>query len=558
MLKFLHIENIAVIEKTDIEFFDGLSALTGETGAGKSIIIDAINAVLGERTSKELIRNGCDSANVTAQFCELSEISKNAVTSAGYDLEEDGTLIINRTLLLKGNGSIRINGKPAAVSILKNIGRDLINIHGQHDNQNLLDPENHYIYVDRLAENEKLKSEYYNEFHKLNTIRKEIAKLSSDLEEKKRRKDLIEFEINELSGADIKIGETENLRKKQKIAENYSKMISSLNEAYSYLNGGDDFDGAVSLIKNSQKSLISSDCEEISDSISKTADILSILEDICSDIRTVTHNEEYGALDIEAINQRLDLLRKLSVKYNADETQMLLKLENLQEELLSIDTADEKIEKLSKELDLSTERLIALGDKLSQSRIKAGNKFCKEVTNVLKFLDMPNVTFQMKHEKGRYTKSGCDTIEFMICTNIGEAMKPLHKIASGGELSRIMLAIKSVLSDKDGIDTLIFDEIDSGISGRAAGKVGIQLKKASADKQVLCVTHLAQIAANADNQYLIEKTVKDNKTYTNVSLLSYEERIKEIARIMSGDSLTDSLYNSAKELLDRSKKNEDL
>lgn len=558
MLKFLHIENIAVIEKTDIEFFDGLSALTGETGAGKSIIIDAINAVLGERTSKELIRNGCDSANVTAQFCELSEISKNAVTSAGYDLEEDGTLIIDRTLSLKGNGSIRINGKPAAVSILKNIGRDLINIHGQHDNQNLLDPENHYIYVDRLAENEKLKSEYYNEFHKLNTIRKEIAKLSSDLEEKKRRKDLIEFEINELSGADIKIGETENLRKKQKIAENYSKMISSLNEAYSYLNGGEDFDGAVSLIKNSQKSLISSDCEEISDSISKTADILSILEDICSDIRTVTHNEEYGALDIEAINQRLDLLRKLSVKYNADETQMLLKLENLQEELLSIDTADEKIEKLSKELDLSTERLIALGDKLSQSRIKAGNKFCKEVTNVLKFLDMPNVTFQMKHEKGRYTKSGCDTIEFMICTNIGEAMKPLHKIASGGELSRIMLAIKSVLSDKDGIDTLIFDEIDSGISGRAAGKVGIQLKKASADKQVLCVTHLAQIAANADNQYLIEKTVKDNKTYTKVSLLSYEERIKEIARIMSGDSLTDSLYNSAKELLDRSKKNEDL
>ena len=204
MLKFLHIENIAVIEKTDIEFFDGLSALTGETGAGKSIIIDAINAVLGERTSKELIRNGCDSANVTAQFCELSEISKNAVTSAGYDLEEDGTLIIDRTLSLKGNGSIRINGKPAAVSILKNIGRDLINIHGQHDNQNLLDPENHYIYVDRLAENEKLKSEYYNEFHKLNTIRKEIAKLSSDLEEKKRRKDLIEFEINELSGADIK------------------------------------------------------------------------------------------------------------------------------------------------------------------------------------------------------------------------------------------------------------------------------------------------------------------------------------------------------------------
>lgn len=558
MLKFLHIENIAVIEKTDIEFFDGLSALTGETGAGKSIIIDAINAILGERTSKELIRNGSVTANVTAQFCNLSEAAKNAVTEAGYDLETDETLLIDRTLSLKGNGSVRINGRPAAVSILKNIGRYLINIHGQHDNQNLLDPENHFIYVDRLAENEKLKSDYYTEFHNLNTIRKKIAELSSDLDEKKRRKELIEFEINELSGADLKIGETENLRKKQKIAENYSKMITSLNEAYSFINGDDNFDGAASLIKNAQKSLIASDCDEMSESISKAADILSDLEEICSDIRTVIHNEEYSELDIETINLRLDTLRRLSVKYNADEAQMLSKLEELKDELQMIDTADEKIEKLSEELDFSTERLVELGERLSQSRIKAGNKFCKEVTSVLKFLDMPNVTFQMKHEKGRYTKSGCDTIEFMICTNIGEAMKPLHKIASGGELSRIMLAIKSVLSDKDGIDTLIFDEIDSGISGRAAGKVGIQLKKASADKQVLCVTHLAQIAANADNQYLIEKTVKDGKTYTNVSLLSYEERIKEIARIMSGNSLTDSLYNSAKELLDRSNNNENL
>lgn len=558
MLKFLHIENIAVIEKTDIEFFDGLSALTGETGAGKSIIIDAINAILGERTSKELIRNGSVTANVTAQFCNLSEAAKNAVTEAGYDLETDETLLIDRTLSLKGNGSVRINGRPAAVSILKNIGRYLINIHGQHDNQNLLDPENHFIYVDRLAENEKLKSDYYTEFHNLNTIRKRIAELSSDLDEKKRRKELIEFEINELSGADIKIGETENLRKKQKIAENYSKMITSLNEAYSFINGDDNFDGAASLIKNAQKSLSASDCDEMSESISKAADILSDLEEICSDIRTVTHNEEYSELDIETINLRLDILRRLSVKYNADEAQMLSKLEELKDELQMIDTADEKIEKLSEELDFSTERLVELGERLSQSRIKAGNKFCKEVTSVLKFLDMPNVTFQMKHEKGRYTKFGCDIIEFMICTNIGEAMKPLHKIASGGELSRIMLAIKSVLSDKDGIDTLIFDEIDSGISGRAAGKVGIQLKKASADKQVLCVTHLAQIAANADNQYLIEKTVKDGKTYTNVSLLSYEERIKEIARIMSGNSLTDSLYNSAKELLDRSNNNENL
>lgn len=558
MLKFLHIENIAVIEKTDIEFFDGLSALTGETGAGKSIIIDAINAILGERTSKELIRNGSVTANVTAQFCNLSEAAKNAVTEAGYDLETDETLLIDRTLSLKGNGSVRINGRPAAVSILKNIGRYLINIHGQHDNQNLLDPENHFIYVDRLAENEKLKSDYYTEFHNLNTIRKKIAELSSDLDEKKRRKELIEFEINELSGADLKIGETENLRKKQKIAENYSKMITSLNEAYSFINGDDNFDGAASLIKNAQKSLIASDCDEMSESISKAADILSDLEEICSDIRTVTHNEEYSELDIETINLRLDILRRLSVKYNADEAQMLSKLEELKDELQMIDTADEKIEKLSEELDFSTERLVELGERLSQSRIKAGNKFCKEVTSVLKFLDMPNVTFQMKHEKGRYTKFGCDIIEFMICTNIGEAMKPLHKIASGGELSRIMLAIKSVLSDKDGIDTLIFDEIDSGISGRAAGKVGIQLKKASADKQVLCVTHLAQIAANADNQYLIEKTVKDGKTYTNVSLLSYEERIKEIARIMSGNSLTDSLYNSAKELLDRSNNNENL
>ncbi|MBQ8203331.1 MAG: DNA repair protein RecN [Clostridia bacterium] len=552
MLKSLHIENIAVIEKTDIDLSAGFNTLTGETGAGKSIVIDSINAVLGERTSKDLIRNGCDKASVSALFCNLSDVSINALKENGYDVDEDGNLLIIRTLSLNGNGSVKINGAPATASVLKIIGKYLVNIHGQHDNQSLLNPDLHFTYIDKLAENDKLLSEYYEEFRQLNSIRKELNSVETDEEEKQRRKSLLEFQIEELRNADIKIGESDELRAQLKIADNYNKMMSALSNAHAYLSGSDDSDGASSLINNAKVEVSSLDIRELDSTVQTLDEALFALEEVSVNIRRFTDNSSLKELDSEKLGQRLDLLRRLMLKYGNSEEAMLVSLQKYEEELKNIELSDERAKHLEEELDKSTERLIELGDKLTQSRLAAAKKFSKAVTDVLLYLNMPDVEFSVKREKGRYTKFGCDVIEFMIKTNAGETEKPLHKIASGGELSRTMLAIKSVLAEKDDVDTLIFDEIDSGISGRAADKVGVQLKRVSDSRQVICVTHLAQIAAFGDSHLLIEKTVNNGRTYTDVSLLSGDRRIEEIARIMSGTDMTDNLYNSAKELLDRS------
>ncbi len=552
MIKSLHIENIAVIEKTDIDFGEGLNVLTGETGAGKSIIIDAINAVLGERTSKELIRSGCDRAEVSALFCDLSETSKQALLDNGYEVDEDGNLLIVRILSLNGNGAIKINGRPATAGVLRAVGKNLVNIHGQHDNQSLLNPDNHYLYLDRLAENDKELQEYHNEFKRLNAIRRELAALEIDEDEKKRKTELLEYQIKELEAADIKLGEVEDLKNKLQIAENYEKTMSALSDAYHSINGTDDTDGAFSMLKDAQKYVLKAKGDEFPNIAQRLGNLLAELDDIAADIRGFTHNAEYSELDGEKLRSRLDTLHRLMLKYGSDEQTCLEFLEKSRQELENISISEEKIAELSDELDRSTERLVDLGEKLTQTRLKAAKECSKRVCEVLNFLDMPNVIFDVKIEKGRYTKLGCDTVEFMIGTNAGESVKPLHKIASGGELSRVMLSIKSIFADKDDVDTLIFDEIDTGISGRAAGKVGVQLKNVAACRQVVCVTHLAQIAAFAANHLLIEKAVQNGRTYTGVKTLSYDERITELARIMSGTDMTENFYNSAKELLDRS------
>lgn len=558
MLKNLHIENIAVIEKTDIDLSSGFNALTGETGAGKSIVIDSINAVLGERTSKELIRSGCERAEVCALFCNLSSKAINVLSDNGFEPDEDGNLLIRRVLSISGNGSVKINGKPATVGILKSIGNVLVNIHGQHDNQGLLNSDTHYIYIDKIAENSDILNEYYTEFKHLNAVRRELETEETNDDEKQRKLDLLKFEIDEIEKADIKIGELKSLKDNLEIAENYQKTVDLLSTAYNGLNGTDDSDGAVSLISNSQKSLSAVNGDNFSSTVQKLYDALSLLEDATCDIRSFLQSAEYSSFDTENLRQRLDLLYKLMLKYGNSEEEVLRYLENARTQLSKIEMSDKRIAELSAQLDKSTERLISLGDKLTQSRKATAEKFAKKVTEVLKQLDMPNVVFSVKIEKTRYTKYGCDNVEFIIRTNLGEEYKPLCKIASGGELSRIMLAIKSVLANKDDVDTLIFDEIDSGISGRAANKVGMELKGVSNSRQVICVTHLAQIAVCADTHLLIEKSVNDGRTYTTVTPLSYEERIKEVARIMSGTDITDNLYNSAKELLDRSKNNGNL
>ena len=553
MIKSLHIENIAVIEKTDIDFENGFTVLTGETGAGKSIIIDAINAVLGERTSKDLIRAGCDKAVVSALFCDLSSEAKALLCDNDFDVDDDGNVLITR-VLTRGGGSIKINGRPATSTVLKEVSKNLINIHGQHDNQKLLNPDNYYVYLDMIAENGDIKQQYYNEFKHFNAVRRELNAQETDEGEKLRRTEILQYQIKELEEADITLGELDDIKHKLTIAENFEKTMLALNDAEYCIAGSENFDGAISLVRNAQKYIDSAKNDEFSSISERLAETLANLEDIWSQIRTFTDGDKYRELDADKLRERLDTLHRLMLKYGSDEQKMIAFLENARSQLDKIVCSDKQIEELSAELDASTERLVDLGEKLTLTRVKAAEQFSKQVSEVLCQLDMPNVQFTIKLNRDKYTRHGCDAVEFLISANAGESVKPLHKIASGGELSRIMLAIKSVLADKDDVDTLIFDEIDTGISGRAADKVGMQLQRVANSRQVICVTHLAQIAAYAHNHLLIEKRVSNDRTYTSVTTLDFESQICEIARIMSGTDLTKNLYNSAKELLDRSKK----
>ena len=553
MLKFLHIENIAVIERSDIEFSSGFNVLTGETGAGKSIVIDSINAVLGERTSRELIRAGCDTAEVSAVFGELDNATAAALSDIGVVPDDDGNIVIRRRLSAAGKGLIKLNDRPVTATELKEVGRHLVNIHGQHDNQALLDPERHLDYVDAVANDDPIKGKYYAEFREINKIRKELAAVQTDEDEKRRRVDLLKYSINELESAGIKPGEYDKLRRKLEIARNYQKTAEALARAYSALKGDDELDGAVSLLSGAEKALSSLRDEEWDKRASVLSSAASAAEDVSAAIYDFLENAEYSDIDPDEINARLDTLDKLMLKYGGGEWELLKALDKAREELNDIEFSDKKAAELSELLDSSVERLVALGEELTEGRKKAAAVFEKQVCDILSYLNMPDVRFTVQFAKGRYTKRGCDTAEFMISANRGESIKPLSKIASGGELSRVMLAIKSVLLGRDPVGTMIFDEIDTGISGYTAGKVGTQLKRVAENRQVICVTHLAQIAAMGDTHLLIEKKAEGDRTFTSVSPLSYEDRINEIARIMSGAQMTENLYNSAKELLDRSK-----
>ena len=558
MLKYLHIENIAVIEQSNIDFTKGFNLLTGETGAGKSIVIDAINAVLGERTSKELIRNGCDKATVSAHFGELDSETLALLEQNGLSADEDGELYISRVLSLEGKGSIRINGQAVTATVLREIGKTLINIHGQHDNQNLLNPEKHLMFIDRLAANEELLKIYLDEFNNFKSIRKEMQELESDEEQKERRLDYLKFQIDELEKAQIRCGELSELKEKISIAKRYEKTIESLNKTLCAINGDEESSGAIDKIAVAKKDLLFANLKGYEDDCNALEDIQYRLEEICSHIEEFVNNSEFSPENLNVMSERLDLIKSLMLKYGDSEEKLIISLENAKKEFEKIKFSDERLIQLEEMLSASQDRLIEKAENLSVSRKKTARSFEKSVCDILNFLDMPAVRFVVNFKKGRYTKNGADEVEFYISANAGETVKPLAKIASGGELSRVMLAIQNVLLDKNDVDTLIFDEIDTGISGRAADKVGIVLKKVAKSHQVICVTHLAQIAANADTHFLIEKNVCNDRTFTNLTKLDYEGRIKEIARIMSGTQMTQNLYNSAKELLDRSNQNENL
>ena len=558
MLQYLYIENIAVIEKANIEFSDGFNVMTGETGAGKSIIIDSLFAILGERTSRELIRYGCDKALVSASFIDVGETAINKLNELGFELDENGEVIIQRILFADGRGQVKINSRPANVSTLREIGKLLINIHGQHDNQNLLNAEKHLSFIDSFAENENIRDEYFKAFNNFRDITKKYNSILADEEEKNSKAKMLRYQIDEIEKADISVGETENLKCKITLCQQSEKILSAFSEASFAIQGNEDPErlSALDLLKNSLRSIYG-----VCDAYPKAKNIYESVNSLILDLEAVGA-ELSGMIDEVDLNpeelinfqNRLEILQDLMLKYGNSETLILQYLENAKKELSGIEQ-DEKLRlELEKKLEPAQQILINVGKKLTVSRKKATTEICDRICKELAFLDFNGAKFLAEIENGKYTKNGCDYTEFLISANVGEIPKPLVKVASGGELSRIMLAIRSVLSLKDDVGTLIFDEIDTGISGHAAHKVAVKLKDVSRNRQVICVTHLAQIAASADRHLFISKSVKNDKTYTEVTPLSNEGRVKEIARIMSGGEYTENLLKTAEELISLMKK----
>lgn len=548
MLTSLKIENVAIIESAAIEFGCGLNVLTGETGAGKSIVIDSINAILGERTSRDIIRTGAQSAKVYAVFEDVNERVRNFLDENGIDCE-DGVLIINRTLSREGKNVCRINGAPVTVSMLREIGGELIDIHGQHDNQSLLSPEKHCGFVDSFAGNADLITDYREKYGRLCEIRSKLKKLTTDESSKSQRIDFLTYQIDELEKAEITIGERDELKARKSLINNSQKVIESLNIAYEALKA----DGAgIDMITDAESEIANASAymEMLGEASEKITDIRYELEDIAETVRDAMTEVNFDPSELEDIDERLDLLYRLSKKYGDTEEEMLEYLEKARAELDNIAFSEERVKELQKQKKEALAETETAACKLTESRKTAGEKLSNAICSELEFLDMPNVRFVVKCSDIGLTENGKDEIEFLISANAGEEPKPLAKIASGGELSRIMLAIKNVLAETDGVDTMIFDEIDTGVSGRAAQKIAMKLRSASKGRQVICVTHLAQIAAQGDVHLYISKSVSDGKTYTNIKSLIEEERVAEIARIMGGMEITKLQLESAREMLE--------
>ena len=549
MLSNLQIENIAVIKSASIDFENGFNVMTGETGAGKSIVIDSLNAILGERTSRELIRSGADSASVCAEFQNVGDNVKNELEKLG--IEKDDTLIVSRKLTPDGKNVCRINGMPATVSMLKALGVQLVNIHGQLDNQSLLSPETHCSFIDKLAGSGR----ELNEFKELYSLyikkENELKSLNTDVNEKNRRLDILNYQIEEIQKADIRPGEKDELTEKLGFLRNAEKVLDLLHAAYAALNGDGEMPGAADIAADAASKLLSaadysSDFAETANGVNDAAMNLSAYTE---ELRDKIYSLDYDPTETDRAEERLDVIYRLSQKYGDSEEDILAYLENAEKERDALSFSDERAEQLRAETEKAYNEALAAAKKLSEIRIEAGKKFSADVERELAFLDMPSVKFIVNDSVGELYENGIDNIEFLLSANAGEEPKPLSKIASGGELSRIMLAIKCVLSELDDIDTLIFDEIDSGVSGRAALKIAAKMKELSKTHQVICVTHLAQIAAFADEHKLISKEEKDGRTYTCIASLDYNGRKYELARIMGGLTVTQSILNSAEELL---------
>ncbi len=555
MLSELQIQNIAVIKEAVLTFTDGFNVMTGETGAGKSIVIDAINAVLGCRISRELIRTGCDSAFVSALFYTNNLRIADMLQTLDVPAEEDGSVLIQRRMFADGRNSCKINGVTVTVSAIRQLARFLVSIHGQSDNQTLLSPEYHCGYIDSLAQNEALRKCYKSAYDAYIDAKRRLSALNTDESEKQRRLDILNYQIAELEAAEITEGETAQLEERLNVLRNAERISELLQQSYAALNGAEGEGGASSLAFSAADALdrAAAFSAEFSEAAAGVREAAYALSEYADTLRNALYSDDFDPAAADALEERLDTLYTLRRKYGETEADMLAFLENAGQEREQIEMSDEIREELTALVKKTKAEAAEFAAALSDSRKKAADQFCKNVREELHFLDMPSVQFLVQNTPGELTENGTDNLEFLLSANAGEAPKPLAKIASGGELSRIMLAIKSVLAEKDEIETLIFDEVDTGVSGRAAQKIAIKLAELAKSHQILCVTHLAQLAAFADTHFRIEKTEHDGQTFTDVAALDDIGRKHELARILGGLTVTELQLQNAQEMLENAK-----
>jgi DNA repair protein RecN (Recombination protein N) len=547
VLSLLHIENIAVIECADISFDNGFNILTGETGAGKSIVIDAISAILGERAYRDMIRTGAVKASVRAVFTDVPRLSwfeENGV-------EHDPETIIQREIYLDGKNVCRVNGTLVTVSILRKLGIQLINIHGQHDSASLFDENNHLQFLDSFANNEALRNDYSNKYDAVAKLRREIDRMTMDEGEKLRRMEMLKHQIQEISKANLEVGEDEILEERRKLLQNAEKISDGIETAVECLYGGSESDGAASLLAQAERELarIARFTDSFAAMHERVTDLMYQVQDIAEEVRSARDDLSYSAEELDQIEERLDIIHKLRRKYGVTCADILEYLENAKKELDEIEFADDHLERLKKKLKDAEKIAWDAALTLRKNRQLTAKELSKRILTELAQLDMPRVQFECSFTELELTANGADAVAFYMSANAGEALKPMSKVASGGELARIMLAMKNVLAERDQVATLIFDEVDTGVSGRAAQKVAEKLRAVAVHKQVLCVTHLPQLAALANTHLLIAKGEREGRTYTTVTPLDIEGRKKELARIIGGTNITETTLKSAEEML---------
>lgn len=554
MLSLLHIENIAVIQSADIEFDRGFNVLTGETGAGKSIVIDSLGAVIGERTSRELIRTEAPSALVSAVFSDLPQLAWFSENGIGPD--ENGQLILQREIYPDGKNICRAGGRPMTVSQLRALGSQLVNIHGQHDGQQLLDERYHLTYLDRFGGTGELLTDFQEAYGEMSGLRRDIASLEMDEAEKSRRIDTLTYQIRELERAKLKPGEDEALLMRRTILRNSGKLMEALENAHLALSGDVEKDGASSLLSDAEYALssVSGISGEMTSLAQKVSELRYAADDVAELVRDARASFDFSPGELDELEERLDLIYRLKKKYGDSVSSMLAYLDKCRSELESIQDSDDTIARLRKKLDAAAEAAGGKAAALSEARRKAAKRLQERIGRELEELDMPKVRFQVefapKKCEGGMDAAGMDEVQFLMSANVGEQLRPIQRIASGGELARIMLALKNVLAENDDVTTLVFDEVDAGVSGRAALKVAEKMAGVARTKQVLCVTHLPQIAAMADIHFSVEKGERGGRTFTDVERLDKKRRQEELARLTGGEHVTSSLLKSAEELLD--------